>query len=65
MQEELCTAFHINREDSKDKAHEVGDLSEGGDGVADNFRVDVVTVSIKALGDVSQNVRKALQGACT
>lgn len=44
MQVKVCAAFHINREDTKDEAYE--DISKrGGDGIGDNFRVDVVTMN--------------------
>lgn len=48
MQMELCTAFHISREDTKDGAYEMGDISGRGEGIVGNVRFDVVTMSIKA-----------------
>lgn len=57
---ELCTAFHINREDTKDEAYEVGDISRKGEGIVGNVRLDVVTMSIKATRRYAQNARKDL-----
>lgn len=60
MQMELCTAFHRSREDTKDEAYEVGDISRRGEGILDNVRLDVVTMSIKATRRYTQNARRAL-----
>lgn len=48
MHMDLCTEFHTNREDTKDVAYEVGDLSKRGDGIGDSFGEEVVTMHVKS-----------------
>lgn len=59
MQVELYTAFHMNREDIKDETCEVGDLSQTGDCIGDNCRVEIVTMHVKASRrEESEHIRK-------
>lgn len=58
MQIELCISQ--KREDTKNEAYEVGDISRKGEGIVGNkVRLDVGTVIIKATRRNPQNARRA------